>query len=301
MTDTNPKGARRFAMLGDEALRTGDPKLAADLYRMALEIDRTTAQGHTRAGLAQRPNSRTLKMLEILKSLETLGNAEVFVGEGLATWLKTPPFVADERFMTLAADDFELAPAGISNWHWNLLTVLDAARQARDLPGDFVELGVYRGHTTKFVADYLDFAAWDRRWWLYDTFEGVPKDQLDAGRENLTAAAYGLAFTFEEVQGRFAPYGNIEVVKGRVPEVFAETCPEKIAFIHIDLNNATAEIGALDALYPKLSPGGVIVFDDFCWSSSHAQYKAEMAWFKDRGLTAFGLPTGQGLHVKPPA
>jgi len=146
----------------------------------------------------------------------------------------------------------------------------------------------------------VDFAGWDKHWWLFDTFEGVPADQMDAGR-SITAASYGLPFTFEEVRERFSAYGNITVTKGRVPEIFTQACPDRIAFIHIDLNNAAAEIGALEALYARLSPGGVIVFDDFCWSASAAQFQAEMDWFRARGLTVFPLPTGRGLFVKPPA
>jgi O-methyltransferase len=116
----------------------------------------------------------------------------------------------------------------------------------------------------------------------------------------MTAALYGENFTFEEVRERFAPFGNIEVIKGRVPEIFAQGLPDRIAFLHIDLNNAAAEIGALDVLYDRIYPGGVIVFDDFCWSTSHAQFKAEMAWFRARGLTVFPLPTGQWLFIKSP-
>jgi hypothetical protein len=285
--------------LGDAALQKGEAKLAQWLYRHVVQAAPGFVGGHARLGLTARPTTRTLAMLEVLQKLEGLRGANAYVGEGIATWMKTPPFIADARFMALAEKDFELAPSGVSNWHWNLTVMLNAARQARDLPGDYVELGVYKGHTTKFLADYLGFASWDRRWWLYDTFEGVPQDQVDAGRK-LDAASYGAAFSFEEVRDRFAPYGNITVTKGRVPEVFAEACPDMIAFIHIDLNNAAAEIGALDALYPRLSPGGVIVFDDFCWSTSAAQYKAETEWFQSRGLTVFPLPTGQGLFVKPP-
>ena len=136
----------------------------------------------------------------------------------------------DEKFLQLAAKEQDQAPAGVSNWHWNLSVVLTAAKQAWSIPGDFVELGVYKGHTTKFLADYLGFADWPKRWWLFDTFEGVPADQADPGREGMTADVYGEAFSFEEVRDRFAPYGNIQVVKGRVPEVFADRCPEAISF-----------------------------------------------------------------------
>jgi hypothetical protein len=303
MADITLQGltARQLAMLGDAALQAGDLPLARGLYRNLVRAAPGWTGAHVRNGLTQRPSARTRPMLEVLRTIEAaVPNAEVFVGEGLATWLKTPPFSRDAKFMELAEKDFEIAPSGISNWHWNLMMVLCAAQQARALPGDFVELGVYKGHTTKFLAEYLGFDGWSKRWWLYDTFDGVPADQQDPGR-NITAASYGLAFSYEEVRDRFAPWSNITVTKGRVPEVLAEVCPDAVAFMHIDLNNATAEVAALDALYDKLVPGGVIVFDDFLWQSSNSQREAETAWFGARGLTVFPLPTGQGLFVKPPA
>ncbi len=292
---------RHLAAFGDAALAAGDAQMAQGFYRR-LVAAAPSPQAHARLALALRPNGRTVAMLDVLQTLETaLPGQGVFVGDGIATWMKHPDFVSDPAFMELAAKDVDIAPAGVSSWHWNLQTMRWAAQQARDLPGDFVELGVYKGHTTKFLADYLDFAGWPKRWWLYDTFEGIPRDQADPGREHLTAAVYGEPFSFEEVRDRFAAYGNIDVIRGRVPEVLETTSPEVISLMHIDLNNATAEIAALDTLYPRLSPGGVIVFDDYGWSASHNQAKAEAEWFASRGLAIFSLPSGQGLHVKPPA
>lgn len=290
---------KHLAALGDGAMKAGDVMMARGIYRHLLATA-PSPQAHARYGLTFRPNARTQVMLVVIQALEgAIPGADIFVGEGIATWLKTPAFASDARFMTLAASETEIAPSGIANWHWNLATVLWAAQQTLDLPGDFVELGVYKGHTTRFLAEYLDFGAKPKRWWLYDTFEGVPSDQADKGREGMTAAVYGAAFSFEEVRDRFAPYGNINVIKGRVPECFADTCPDLISFLHVDLNNSTAEIAALDTLYDRLTPGGVIVFDDFQWSSSRAQFKAETEWFKSRGLAVLPLPTGQGVFVKP--
>jgi O-methyltransferase len=290
---------RHLTAFGDAAMRAGDLAMAQGIYRQLVAVQPQSAQAQARLGLSLRASGRTQLMLDVIQALEKLQGAEIFVGEGIATWLKRPAFVQDARFLELAARDLELAPAGVTNWHWNLQTVLWAAQQARGLPGDFVELGVFRGHTTMFLAEYLDFASWDKRWWLFDTFEGIPDDQVDPGWEKVNKGAYGGTFTFEEVRDRFARFGNITVTKGRVPEVFAETCPEAIAFMHIDLNNSTAEVGALDALYDRIVPGGVVVFDDFGWQTAHAQFKAEQAWFADRGLAIFPLPTGQGLFVKP--
>lgn len=292
--------ARQLETLGDAMLEAGDPRMAQAFYRRLLKMEPNSANAHTRLGLTIHATPHSQEALGLVKRLERQQPHPVFVGVGLATWHKNPPFAADQRFLDLVIADFELAPSGVFNWHWNLLTVLRAAQQAKAIPGDFVELGVFKGHTTKFVADYVSFASWDKRWFLYDTFAGVPADQNDGARA-LGAHSYGGLFSFEEVRDRFASYGNIIVTKGRVPEILDEVCPERIAFIHVDLNNSTAEVAALDALYERLSPGGVIVFDDFCWATSSAQYQAEMAWFEARGLTVFPLPTGQGLFIKPPA
>jgi hypothetical protein len=201
--------------------------------------------------------------------------------------------------MALVEKHAELLP--LPNWHWNLNTMLWAVRQAQDLPGDFVELGVFKGHTTIFAAEYVEFATWARRWFLYDTFDGIPDDQVDEGWAEVNATTYRGQFSYEEVRDRFSAFPNIEVIKGRVPEILHEVCPQQIALLHVDLNNMSAEIAALDFLYDRIMPGGVIVFDDYGWAVSRLQFEAENAWFAERGLKILPLPTGQGLFVKPPS
>jgi hypothetical protein len=295
-----------FENISDEdALAIADALLGAGKPRMAIQLLRGLAgpvppglkvKALVRLGLAQSPSRpRSAAMRTALRELEAVA-ANVFVGEGLATWHKSLPFFDDPRFSALADKHAGLLP--MPNWHWNLQTVVWAIRQAREIEGDFVELGVFRGHTTLFCAEYLDFAAWPKRWFLYDTFDGIPDEQLDPGWAQSNNIYKG-TFSFEEVRDRFAHIENISVIKGRVPEILAETSPERIAFMHIDLNNATAEIQALEALYDRLSSGGVIVFDDFGWAVSRAQHDAETAWFAELGLHILSLPTGQGLLVKP--
>ncbi|HXA39813.1 MAG TPA: TylF/MycF/NovP-related O-methyltransferase [Phenylobacterium sp.] len=291
--------AMHLMHMGDGLMRAGDIPTAANLYLVALRRA-TPRQRQTilvRLGLATANHRRRVQLHDILQSLEAIGQ-NVFIGEGLATWQKTLPFLDDDRFNALAGKHAHLLP--LANWHWNLQTVLWAVKQGRAVEGDFVELGVFKGHTTIFVAEYLEFAGWDKRWFLYDTFEGIPDDQLDPGWAASNKATYGAGtFSFEEVQERFAAFPNIQVIKGRVPEVLGEVSPERIAFLHVDLNNSTAEIAALDALYDRISPGGVIVFDDYCWLSAKAQHDAENRWFADRGLQQIlALPTGQGLFIK---
>ncbi|THD67173.1 TylF/MycF/NovP-related O-methyltransferase [Phenylobacterium sp.] len=284
--------------MADGLMRAGKVRTAASLYEIALRRASPLQRNAilVRQGLATYPHQRRVDLLGALEKLEGFGS-HVFIGEGLATWHKTTPFLEDQRFVELAHKHASLLP--IANWHWNLQTVLWALKRARGIIGDFVELGVFKGHTTIFAAEYLEFAAWDKRWHLYDTFEGIPDDQLDPGWAASNKATYSGTFSFEEVRDRFSAFPNIDVIKGRVPEVLEDSTPERIAFLHMDLNNSTAEIAALDALFDRLSPGGIIVFDDYGWATARAQHDAENQWFSQRGLEILALPTGQGLFIKP--
>jgi O-methyltransferase len=68
--------------------------------------------------------------------------------------------------------------------------------------------------------------------------------------------------------------------------------------MHIDMNNAAAELGALEQLFDRVSPGGMIVFDDYGWTGYRDQKQAADTFMRDRGLSVLELPTGQGLVVK---
>jgi hypothetical protein len=284
--------------MADGLAANGFAEVANGLYAGALAHEQRVAmryQLQLRLGLTINPTPAAIAALKLLGELER-GHGLVFMGTGLATWLKTVPFMDDERFMALEQKHQGLLP--LPNWHWNLHTVVWALEQTRDVEGDLVECGVFKGHTTLFCAEYLNFADWPKRWLLFDTFDGIPDDQLDPGWAEMNKSAYKGTYAYEDVVQRFAPFPNIEVVRGRVPEILDERAPHKLSFLHIDLNNTSAEIAALDRLVQRLSPGGVLILDDYCWSSARAQFDAERKWFKDRGLTVLGLPTGQGVFVK---
>jgi hypothetical protein len=83
-----------------------------------------------------------------------------------------------------------------------------------------------------------------------------------------------------------------------VPDSFSEALPERIAFLHLDMNSSNSEIAALDILFDRVSPGGAIVFDDYGWLSYQAQQHAEDAFMAERGHRILELPTGQGLVIK---
>lgn len=204
-------------------------------------------------------------------------------------------FLRDARFM--AAFEAERTDPQEAGLHWRLHVLCWCAQGALRLEGDFVECGVYRGFSTAVAARYLDFASIARQWHLYDTFSGIPADQLEPGQAN--PASFQDPTLHDGVRRRFAAYPNIRVHRGRIPEVLAQDAPRRIAFLHLDLNSARAEIGALEVLYDRLVPGAYLLLDDYGWYPYRAQKAAEDPFFDARGVKVLELPTGQGLVIKP--
>jgi hypothetical protein len=164
------------------------------------------------------------------------------------------------------------------------------------LPGDFVECGVEWGFGVDVVSDYLDFKNKNKNWYLYDTFSGVPLDQRDLGFE--ISNEITLKDQYDKVKKKFSGNKKIKVIKGRLPDCLQEICPKKISYLHIDLNNTRAEIETFISLFPKVSLGGHIIFDDFGSMLFSKQHYFERKLFNYCNLPVLELPTGQALIIK---
>lgn len=213
----------------------------------------------------------------------------VFAGDNLVTWGKSLGWTEDTDFVVAfnehAKSTVERTIA------WRTVTLAWAARQALRVEGDFVECGCYKGTTAHIIYDVAKLAGSDRRFFLYDLFDGAG----DVAKHGMPEHGPQLE---EQVRARFAGRENVIVTQGPVPTSLQRASPEKIAFMHIDMNNAAAEIGALEALFDRVTPGGVIVLDDYGWIAYKAQQIAERDWFARRGYFVLELPTGQGLVLR---
>ena len=109
---------------------------------------------------------------------------------------------------------------------------------------------------------------------------------------------YGDRAIYEDVVRKFAVMPHVKVIRGFVPDTFKITIPERIAFLHIDLNSPAAEIAVLEHLFHHVVSGGYIVFDDYGWKPFKKQRDAENQFMAERGYFILELPTGQGLVIK---
>lgn len=173
---------------------------------------------------------------------------------------------------------------------WRIYMLCWAAKSCLRLEGDFMDVGCYDGRTVEVMERYTGFRNQrGKTWYLYDIFDEPPTEARKSG--------HGPQL-FDRVRATFEPFGNFRVFKGPVPDTFAQGLPEKVAFAQIDLNTAEPEIATLDAIYDRIVPGGMIVFDDYGFRRHRPSYEAELVWFEKRGDIVWESPTGQGLFIK---
>lgn len=139
---------------------------------------------------------------------------------------------------------------------------------ADSVPGDFIETGVWKGGATIFMRGFLKaHDIRDRKVWVADSFEGLPKASAaqDAGWD-FTKYPY-LSVGLEEVQELFARYELLDKQVRFLKGWFKDTLPaapiKKLALLRLDGDLYESTMDALTNLYDKLSPGGYCIIDDY--------------------------------------
>lgn len=165
----------------------------------------------------------------------------------------------------------------------NLWATIQAVKyvEQRGIPGDIVELGVWRGGQSMTAALTLKRTGGNRKLWLFDTFAGMPApgehDYKAATGENAMAkwtdTQDGKGFSdwccasLEDVQTNLASTGHrdIQYVQGMVEDTLRDPAnlPEQIAVLRLDTDWYDSTKAELEILYPRLSMGGVLIIDDY--------------------------------------
>lgn len=150
-----------------------------------------------------------------------------------------------------------------------------ATIMTEDVPGDFIETGVWRGGATIFMRANLK--AWGdttRKVWVADSFEGLPAPDAarfpaDTGDE--LHKQTGLAVGVNQVKHNFERYGllddQVEFLVGWFKDTLPKAPLDQLALARLDGDMYESTIQAIEVLYPKISVGGFCIIDDF---GSHA-------------------------------
>jgi hypothetical protein len=150
-----------------------------------------------------------------------------------------------------------------------------------NLPGDFVECGVWKGGSSAAIAKTLvHLNVTDRKLWMYDTFDGMSSptesdvdfqghtaDQLLQQQDVAQSASVWCRSPLEEVKSTMRstgyPMDRIHFVQGKVELTLPQVSPDEIALLRLDTDWYESTKCELEILFPRLIAGGVLIIDDY--------------------------------------
>lgn len=181
-----------------------------------------------------------------------------------------------------------------------LYVLFTLARQTLRVEGDYVECGVWRGGSAILLAQLLHRHADDgtqaRQLYLFDTFEGMPA--ADARRDTYYKGGEFADTNLEAVEERIPFKDFVVFKKGLIPDTFMGLETLRVAFAHVDVDIYRSVKACCEFLYPRLAQGGVMVFDDYGWSTCPGAKAAVDEFFAPRSVKPLVLQNGQAIIFK---
>lgn len=125
----------------------------------------------------------------------------------------------------------------------------------KKIPGEVAECGVYKGGSARLIATAFP----DKKIYLFDSYDGFEKDD-----------SIGVGFpkgffsdvTLDSVKEYLDDRPNCLFFKGWLPES-AKGIDDRFCLIHMDMDHYDSTIQCLNFFWPKIVPGGAIIFDDW--------------------------------------
>jgi O-methyltransferase len=90
-------------------------------------------------------------------------------------------------------------------------------------------------------------------------------------------------------------------VAGLVPDTLEVIRDRTFSFVHIDLDIYSAIKSACEFFYPRMQPGGILLFDDYGYSSCPGARAAIDEFFADKPEVKVAMVTGQCSVQKLPS
>jgi hypothetical protein len=167
--------------------------------------------------------------------------------------------------------------------------IFNAVVQSAKVPGDLVEVGVFRGGSAKLICE----AKGGRPLHLFDTFEGLPSPGTgDSPR--FTSGQY--VGRLDEVRSYLESYQHVFFYKGCFPDTAGPIAERNFAFAHLDVDLYQSTFDCLQFLYPRMSRGGIIVSHDY--SNAEGVRQAFDQFFADKAEPVLQVALSQALVVK---
>ena len=177
------------------------------------------------------------------------------------------PWLTDHEFLR----NYEKVKGHSLVDHYRCYELWTLAKQLKNVEGDVLEVGVWRGGSGALLAQAVKDSG--KKVFLADTFSGVVKagerDTNYKGGEHADTSIEIVSALMESLSIR-----NIKLLKGIFPEETQHLIEGKISMLHCDVDVYSSTKDIVEWCLPRLSVGSVIIFDDY-------------GFFGCEGVTAF--------------
>ena len=184
--------------------------------------------------------------------------------------------------------------------HDRCYMLLEAARKVRDVPGHFVECGSRYGKSSMFLLTGMGPSS-TKTLHIFDSFDGLSSPGVsdqDGGGETHWSQG-DLAVPEDILRRNLEGFGvRLDLHKGWIPERFHEAEDERFSLVHIDVDLYEPTRDAVAFFYPRVSPGGILICDDYGSALCPGAKRAIDEFFADKPECVLSRPTGQSLAVK---
>ena len=212
----------------------------------------------------------------------------------LLSWATYSPWLQDDEFLRCHSIIKENTLVDIYRCYelWHLLA------QTRHLEGDILEVGAWRGGTGGLLGLRAKLLGLGADIFLCDTFEGVVKsgdlDQHYSDGEHADTSIPVVSSLMEKLD-----VDRVKILKGFFPEdTGADIEDRSFRFCHIDVDVYQSGKDSLEWVWSRLPVGGLVVFDDFGFPSTHGIAHLVHEKENDSDLACIQNLNGHAIFVK---
>jgi O-methyltransferase len=179
--------------------------------------------------------------------------------ETINTYATYAPWLMDEEFNHLLEKVREHTMVDV----YRLWELFDITKMCQDIPGDVLEVGVWRGGTGAFLTTNSP----NKLVYLADTFTGVVNPSDNDFSYNGGEHADTSVQIVEELLKSIGS-SNYFLLQGEFPSETGHLIPDSLCFVHIDVDVYDSARQIWEFIQGRISLGGVVVFDDYGFSST---------------------------------
>jgi hypothetical protein len=162
-----------------------------------------------------------------------------------------------------------------------------------DLPGDTAECGVLSGISSFLICEHN--AGRGKKHHVFDSFEGL-SEPLEQDGQHWKKGDFRIGE--EIVRNNLRNFDCVVYHKGFIPERFKDVRDGSFSFVHVDVDLFQPTKDSLSFFYDRMAPGGIILCDDYGFTTCPGATKAMDAFFSDKREKIIKLPTGQAFIIK---